>query len=108
MLLGTMIAYPQPFASTCCCQVGPPLPPPGGPFGANPLPPNPPNPNSMITGTGPLASAGVVRVSWMSTVTAGYDELSTCPTSRLVTTGTSPTVCLAGAVACHVTGGGAF
>ena len=31
----------------------------------------------MMTGTGPLAAAGVVSVSWISTVTAGYDELST-------------------------------
>ena len=31
----------------------------------------------------PFASAGVTSVIWMSTVMAGYDELSTCPTSCL-------------------------
>jgi hypothetical protein len=29
------------------------------------------NPNSMTTGTGPGASAGVANVIWMSTVTWG-------------------------------------
>ena len=38
----------------------------------------------MITGTGPFASAGVVSVSWMSTVIGGYAELSTWPTSFFV------------------------
>src|ERR1017187_7611725 len=49
-----------------------------------------PKPNSMITGTGPLALAGVVNVNSMLTVIAGYAELSTWPTIFLVTTGTSP------------------
>ena len=49
------------------------------------------NPNSMITGTGRAAFAGVVKDNWMSTVTCGYDELSTCPTSCFVITATSPT-----------------
>ena len=47
-------------------------------------------PNSIITGTGPLASAGVVSVSWISTVMCGSAELSTWPTSFLVMTATSP------------------
>ena len=59
----------------------------------------------MITGTGPFASAGVVSVSWISTLTSGYDELSTWPTSRFVTTGTSPTVCFSVAVTSHLTFG---
>src|SRR5262245_34596381 len=50
-----------------------------------------PPPNIIITGTGPFASAGVTSVIWMSTVIAGYDELSTCPTSTFPTTGRSPT-----------------
>ena len=59
----------------------------------------------MITGTGPRALAGVVSVSWMSTVTSGYDELSTCPTSCFVTIGTPPTVSVAVAVTSHFTAG---
>ena len=44
-------------------------------------------PKCSITGTGP-ALAGVVSVNWISTLTGGYDELSTCPRSCFVTTGT--------------------
>ncbi len=62
-----------------------------------------PKPNSIITGTGPVAFAGVVSVSWMSTVTCGYEELSTWPTSFLVTTGTSPTTSSARPVTSHRT-----
>ncbi len=47
-------------------------------------------PSSMMTGTGPLASAGVVSVRSMFTVISGSAELSTCPTSVFVITGTSP------------------
>jgi hypothetical protein len=43
-----------------------------------------------MTGTGPFACAGVLTVSWMSTVMKGYAALSTCPASFLVTIGTSP------------------
>ena len=39
--------------------------------------PDPPKPNSIITGTGPFASAGVVSVSWMSTLICGHLVLST-------------------------------
>ena len=59
----------------------------------------------MITGTGPVAFAGVVSVNWMSTVTSGYDELSTWPTSRFVTTGTSPTFSFSVSVTSHFTFG---
>ena len=59
----------------------------------------------MITGTGPLALAGVVSVSWMSTVICGYDELSTWPTSFFVTTATSPTFCFFVSVTSHFTFG---
>ena len=47
------------------------------------------NPSSMITGTGPFASAGVVRFSRTSTFTSGFDELSTWPVTFLVITTTS-------------------
>ena len=47
-------------------------------------------PNSMITGTGPLALAGVVSVRSMLTAIAGYAELSTWPASFLTIAGTSP------------------
>src|SRR5271157_1467917 len=82
MLVGLMMAYPQPFARTCCCQVGP--------VGTGPRPGPRTKPNSMITGTGPGALAGVVKVNWISAVICGYDELSTWPTSFLAITGTSP------------------
>src|SRR5262245_56967673 len=83
-LVGVMIANPQPFPSACSCQPG--APPPGGAAPFFPKPPGPPNPpklkpNSIITGTGPAAPVGVVRVSWMSTVIDGQDELSAWPTS---------------------------
>lgn len=73
-LFGARIAYPHPLANTCCCHDGPaalgawPGSFGGGPF---PLPAGKTNPNSRMTGTGPGAFAGVVRVSWMSTVTCG-------------------------------------
>src|SRR4051794_37486150 len=89
-LLGTIIAYPQPFANTCCCQLGWAGPFPAGNAGRfGPLPDGKPKPNSMMTGTGPAAFSGVVSVNWMFTVTSGYEELSTCPINRLVMTGTS-------------------
>ncbi len=62
----------------------------------------------MMTGTGPLASAGVVSVSWTSTVICGYDELSTWPTSFLVTTATSPTLSFLVSVTSHLTLGVSF
>ena len=65
-------------------------------------------PNSIITGTGPVALAGVVSVNWMSTLIAGYALLSTCPTSCFVTAGTSPTVSLVVFVTSHVTFGASF
>src|ERR1019366_5673411 len=128
MLPVLRMAYPHPLASTCCCQVGPagPRPPPGPPAPnagapgaapgaptaprpagsgprAPPKPPPKPPPNSMITGTGPAALAGVVNANWMSTVICGYAELSTWPTSCLAITGTSPTVSLVDLVTSHFT-----
>src|SRR5271165_415584 len=103
-----MIAQPQPLARTCCCHVGPPpRPPPKGrppgalvlagplvppPGGRAPKPPNPAKPNCIITGTGPGALTGVLKVTWMLTEMSGSDELSTWPASCLVITGTSPFV----------------
>ena len=46
---------------------------------------SPPPPNT--TGTGPFALAGTVSDAMMFTVSSGYDELSTCPTSFFVMTG---------------------
>ena len=77
-----------------------------GPFGA--MPGGKAKPNSIITGTGPAAFSGVVSVNWMSTLMSGYAELSTWPTSRLVTTGTLPTVCFSVAVTFHSTFGTSF
>jgi hypothetical protein len=66
--------------------------------------PRPP-PNIIITGTGPFASAGVTSVIWISTEIAGWDALSTRPTSCVPTTGRSPTIPLAVSVTTHVTVG---
>src|SRR5262249_30048843 len=89
---------------SCCCQVGPvPWPgkkPRGGELvPAGPLVPEDPRglkpkgpklkPNSIISGTEPLALAGTVMVNWMSTLMAGYEELSTWPKSSFVTTAKS-------------------
>src|SRR5262249_10991598 len=100
-LLGTRIAKPHPFARTCSCQFGPRA----LPFPPKPPPNPPPTPNSITTGTGPFALSGAVSDSWTSTVTCGYDELSTRPTSCLVTTGTSPIVRLLVPVTSHFTFG---
>ena len=88
-------------------RMGPPAArrrPPAGPARRA----RPPPPNSMITGTGPFAFAGVVSVNWMSTSICGYAELSTCPTSFFVTTGTSPSVPFVVLVTSHVTFGVSF
>ena len=47
--------------------------------------------------------AGVVNVTWMSTVICGYEELSTWPTSCFVMTGVSPIASLVVLVASHLT-----
>jgi hypothetical protein len=57
----------------------------------------------MITGTPPAAFAGVLSVAWISTLIAGYAELSTLPRSCLVTTGISPMVLLAVLTTDHAT-----
>src|SRR5262249_14744167 len=109
----------QPLARTSGCH--------GGPKGPNPAPfvaalgiaflaaaPGPPGrgpnpkPNSIITGTRPLASAGGVSASWISALICGDFAVSTCPTSRLVMAGMSPTVSLVVLVTCHVTVGTSF
>src|ERR1700744_4547921 len=93
--VGMKVAYPQPFAINCSCQVGP-----GKDGGSVPLAAIRARRaaitfgsymNCKMTGTGPAAFAGVVNVNWMSTVTRGYDELSTWPISCLVMAGTPPT-----------------
>jgi len=56
-----------------------------------------------VTGTGPEASAGVVKVSRMSALIAGYAGLSICPTSYLVTTGTTPSRLFVVLRTCQVT-----
>ena len=69
-------AKPQPLASTCAANLaraprpvasrerraGGPPPAPGRPG---------PPPNTMITGTGPFALAGVLSDNWISTVISG-------------------------------------
>src|SRR5215472_14197614 len=74
ILAGFSVAKPQPLASTCACQLGPGSEPccEGATAAGAPRPP----PNTVMTGMGPFALAGVLRESWMSTVMAGYDELS--------------------------------
>src|SRR4051812_45522409 len=60
-LTGINVAYPHPRASACCCHVGPAgAEPGGGPGKRNPG--GKTKPNSIITGTGPVAFAGVLRV----------------------------------------------
>src|SRR5580704_1244240 len=112
-----MLPYPQPLDMSCCCQFGPlgPRPnPPGGPIGLlvdveavrrrNPAKfPNPNPPNSTITGTGPVALAGVVTLAWIFTSISGYEELSTCPTRVLVIVGIPPLTPLVDFVTFHST-----
>ena len=65
----------------------------------------PPGVVNLVTGTGPVASAGVLRVAWMLTVRCRYAELSVRPTSRLVMTGTVPLVSRVTEVTSHFTAG---
>ena len=53
-------AYPQPRERTCCCQVGPASTGRLVPVRRVAAPRIGPKPNSIITGTGPCALAGVV------------------------------------------------
>ena len=46
--------------------------------------------NMIITGTGPFAFPGVTSVISISTLIAGYAELSTCPTNCFSMTGKTP------------------
>ena len=61
-----------------------------------------------MTGTGPVAFAGVFNVAWISTLIAGYDELSTFPSSCFVTVGISPFVPFAVLTTVQVTFGTFF
>src|SRR5579872_5503947 len=65
-------------------------------------------PNIIITGTGPLASAGVTKVIWMSTLMAGAAELSAWPTNWRAVTGCAPTVVLTVLVTVQVIFGAFF
>ena len=51
-----------------------------------------PQPNIIRTGTGPLAFTGTTTAILMSTLMAGWAELSTWPITRRATTGWPPTV----------------
>src|SRR6185437_10815828 len=102
MLVGESTAYPHPFAITCSCHVGP-----GGGVNRAPIAGGKGrvNPNSMITGTGPAALAGVVRFNSISRLISGSSELSTCPIRCFVITGAPPTVSFDVLVTSHVTFG---
>src|SRR5689334_20023635 len=84
-LIGTYSAYAQPLARTCCCHVGPGGGGGGGTAGGVAVGGRGGNVNAMITGTGPVAVAGMVSVAPISTVTAGYALLSTWPASFFTT-----------------------
>src|ERR1039457_1681750 len=84
--------------------VGAPGAAPGAPGPRPPPRPKPP-PNTIITGTGPVTLAGVVKVNPIFTAIIGYEELSTVPTSCLVMTGISPTVALVVLATSHFTPG---
>ena len=64
-----------------------------------------PQPNIIRTGTGPLALTGTTTAILMSTVIAGWAELSTCPITRRATTGWPPTVVSTVSVTVQVTFG---
>src|ERR1017187_6174279 len=108
MLPGLIETYPQPSAISCSLAGGS-LPGAGvnvpGSGGVCPNPGNPRPPNIIITGTGPVACAGVTRIIWTSTLIKGSSELSTWPTSCLPTTGWEPTVASTVFVTVHVTFG---
>src|SRR6516162_1482552 len=105
MLPGFNSANPQPLASACACQLGPGSEPccDAATAGGPPDPQAGGPPNTMITGTGPVESAGVLRDSWMSTVISAAAVLSTCPTKVFVIIGTSPTCSSAVLVTSHFT-----
>src|SRR5579883_128851 len=117
MLAGLIVAYPHPSAISCSAAGG--SPGGGGPpaRAGTPRPPNgegSPNsasgrpPNIIITGTGPFASAGSTSVIWISTVSAGYAELSTRPASNFPTTARPPTDAFTVLVTSQVTLGAFF
>ena len=67
-----------------------------------------PPPSTITTGTGPVAFFGVLKVAWRSTLIDGSAELSTCPMSCFVTTGTLPNVSSMVLNTRHVTFGNTF
>src|SRR4029078_6240118 len=76
------MANPQPFSSTCSCQLFCGTLPAGG--GGNLKPGGKTKLISIITGTGWLLFFAVVNESCMSTFICGHDELSTWPSKFLV------------------------
>ena len=101
MLAGLIDAYPHPAAISCCAELGGPdgVSVGGGDGGSAALP------NIIKVGTLPLALAGVTTVIWMSTVIAGYDELSTWPTSCFAITGMPATCAFTVCFNSHFTAG---
>src|SRR5258706_2810398 len=79
MLLGVIVAYPQPAAMSCAVEEGPADAPPNAPARAGGAgapaglgrPPPPKPPNIISTGTGPLALAGGTSVVSMVTRLGG-------------------------------------
>src|SRR5262245_2807011 len=97
-----MPAPPAAAGATAALEGAAPARPPPEPVGAAPAGAahgfgvafggigfGPPLPNCITTGTGPFALAGVTSVKPIFTAIAGYEALSTRPTSCFVTTGTS-------------------
>ncbi len=62
-----------------------------------------PPPNIISSGAGPFALTGSTTAILMSTVIAGWAELSTCPATRRATTGWPPTVVSMVSVTVHAT-----
>src|SRR5664279_2133206 len=105
MLPGLMVAKPQPSAMSCSIAGGSALaggatgprpaagaPRPGNTGAGNATSGMPRPPNIIITGAGPLASAGTTSVIWISTCISGYDEWSTWPSNCFPTTARLPTL----------------
>src|SRR5437868_2440121 len=107
MLLGKMVATPQPaLISVSVREGGPPGRPPGRAPGGREPKPKPPN--IISTGIFPLVSLGVVNVKTIFTSIDGQAELSTTPCSCFSTIGTSPTIVSRVSSNFQVTGGTFF
>jgi hypothetical protein len=59
----------------------------------------------IISGTGRVIAAGLTTVTWISTLTAGYDALSTCPARRRSVVAFGPATPSFVSVTVHVTFG---